>query len=409
MPVRLMVSFVPAVLLMAGSSLVGAGSASAVDVTHGPGAAESADSSEGSIEEFIDSEMPASGVPGLAYAVVAGDEITAVGARGVTKMGGNPKVTLDTPFVIGSISKSFTALAVMQLVEAGKIDLDAPVTEYLPDFTMADPDGGAITIRQLLSHTSGMPDPMDWLAEYQDENTRTDEAALGDYVRTLSDDSLTFRPGEEWSYSDTGFDILGDVVAAVSGQTFEDTMQANILTPLGMKDSSYLLSDLDPAQLAAPHMYDENGNARTLDFYPYSRAHAPSGSFYSSVNDMARLAIANMNQGTLEGTQVLPATAYDKMWAPQAASTWAEAFGPQVTNYGLGWWVGEFNGHTVIGNYGADVGFQSHLGIFPDDGMAVIAMVNLFDPDAGTFYAYDIGNGVAEALLGVETEPAAQP
>ncbi len=108
---------------------------------------------------------------------------------------------------------------------------------------------------------------------------------------------MTFRPGEEWSYSDTGFDILGDVVAVVSGQTFEDTMQANILTPLGMKNSSYLLSDLDPAQLAAPHMYDENGNARTLDFYPYSRAHAPSGSFYSSVNDMARLAIANMNQG----------------------------------------------------------------------------------------------------------------
>ena len=109
-----------------------------------------------------------------------------------------------------------------------------------------------------------------------------------------------------------------------------------------------------------------------------------------------------MNHGEFDGTRVLQAATYDEMWAPQADSTWADGFGPQVTSYALGWWVGEFNGHTIIGNYGSDAGFQSHLGLFPDEDYAVIAMVNLFDPEAGAFYAYDIGNGVAEVLLNGE-------
>lgn len=373
------------------------------------GAAKLDDATVAKIETLVAEIMASGQVPGAAVGIVKDGELVYAKGFGITELGGDEPVTADSIFHMGSVAKTATAVAIMQLVEAGKIDLDAPLTEYLPDFALADPDLGEVTIRRLLSHTAGMPDPIDWLAEYQDENLRSDDAALDDYVRSLGDQSLTYQPGEDWAYSNTGFDILGDVVATVSGQSFEDYLQANVLTPLGMANSSYLLSDLDPARLAAPHMYDEDGNAKTLDFYPYTRAHAPSGAFYSSIHDMARFAIANMNQGELDGTRVLPASAYDEMWAPQAASTWAEAFGPQVTNYGLGWWVGEFNGHPIIGNYGTEFGFQSHLGLFPDDGMAVIALVNLFDPDAGTFYAYDIGNGVAEALLGVEAEPSAQP
>jgi CubicO group peptidase (beta-lactamase class C family) len=361
------------------------------------------------IETLVGEIMANGQVPGAAVGIVKDGELVYAKGFGVTELGSNLPVTPDSIFHMGSVAKTATAVAIMQLVEAGKIDLDAPVTEYLPDFTLADPNLGEVTIRRLLSHTAGMPDPIDWLAEYQDENLRSDDAALDDYVRSLGDQSLTYQPGEDWAYSNTGFDILGDVVATVSGQSFEDYLQANVLTPLGMANSSYLLSDLDPAKLAAPHMYDKDGNAKTLDFYPYTRAHAPSGAFYSSVHDMARFAIANMNQGELDGTRVLPASAYEEMWAPQAATTWAEAFGPQVANYGLGWFVGEFNGHPLIGNYGTEFGFQSHFGIFLDDGMAVIALVNLFDPEAGSFYAYDIGNGVAEALLGVEAEPAIQP
>ena len=367
------------------------------------------DATVAKIETSVEEIMASGQVPGAAVGIVKNGELVYAQGFGVAELGSDEPVTPDSVFAMGSVAKTPTALAIMQLVADGKIDLDAPVTEYLPDFTLADPDLGEVTIRRLLSHTAGMPDPIDWLAEYQDENLRSDEAALDDYVRSLSDQSLTFRPGKDWAYSSTGFDILGDVVAQVSGRTFEDYLQAKVLTPLGMKDSSYLLGDVDPAKLTAPHMYDENGKAAMLDFFPYTRAHAPSGMLYSNVNDMARFAIANMNQGTLDGARVLPASAYDEMWAPQAASPWAEMFGPTVSNYALGWWVGEFNGHRIIGNYGTEFGFQSHFGMFPDDDMAVIAMVNLFDPEAGTFYAYDIGNAVAEALLGAEAEPAIQP
>jgi len=368
------------------------------------------DASVTKIEALVKEIMAKGKVPGAAVGIVKDGELVYASGFGVSKLGSAEPVTPESVFAMGSVGKTPTAMAIMQLVEDGKIDLDAPVTKYLPYFTLADPDAGAITIRQLLSHTSGMPDvEIDWLAEYRDKNKRIDEGVLDDFVRSLSKESLLFRPGKDWAYSSTGFDILGDVVAKVSGQNFEDYLQDHVLTPLGLEDSSYLLSDVNPAALVAPHMYDEKGNAKTLDFFPYSRPHAPSGAFYANVNDMARFAVANLNHGELNGTRVLPASTYDKMWAPQATSSWAENFGPQVTSYGLGWWVGAFKGHRIIGNYGTEFGFQSHLGLFPDEGIAVIALVNLFDPEAGSFYAYDMGNGIAEVLLGVQTEPTAQP
>ena len=128
----------------------------------GMSAALAASAPGGSIEEFIDSAMPASGVPGLAYAVVADGEITSAGARGVVKLGGDTAVTPDTPFVIGSISKSFTALAVMQLVEAGKIDLDTEVSRYLAssraDPPARSPSGNCSATRAASPHCKGTPD-----------------------------------------------------------------------------------------------------------------------------------------------------------------------------------------------------------------------------------------------------------
>ena len=119
----------------------------------GLGAVLPAGGPSGSLEAFVDSEMPASGVPGLAYAVVDDGGITVASARGVLRRGGDAPVTPDTPFVIGSISKSFTALSVMQLVEGGEIDLDSELSRYLDGFSGRP--AGAVTIRQLLSHTSG--------------------------------------------------------------------------------------------------------------------------------------------------------------------------------------------------------------------------------------------------------------
>ena len=159
----------------------------------GIGVAVPASVPEGSIDDFIDAEMPASGVPGLAYAVVAGDDIGPVGARGVVESGTDDAVTPDTPFVIGSISKSFTALAVMQLVEAGEIDLDGEVSQYLDEF--AGQPAGEATIRQLLSHTSGFS-TLQGNASHADATGSQDPlAARVDEVAQLTP---AYEPGERW-------------------------------------------------------------------------------------------------------------------------------------------------------------------------------------------------------------------
>jgi CubicO group peptidase (beta-lactamase class C family) len=153
---------------------------------------------EGSIESVVDAEMPASGVPGMAYAVVADGEITHAGARGVVRIGDDIEVTPDTPFLAGSISKSFTALAVMQLVEASEVELDAAVSEYLVGYSGRP--AGAVTIRQLLSHTSGF-------STLQGNTSHTDATsgndALERWVDALIEVAPAYPPGKRWEYSNT--------------------------------------------------------------------------------------------------------------------------------------------------------------------------------------------------------------
>ncbi|MGA7228120.1 MAG: serine hydrolase domain-containing protein, partial [Acidimicrobiia bacterium] len=186
----------------------------------------------GSIEDFIDSEMPVSGVPGLAYAVVADGEITSVGARGVVKIGDDEKVTPDTPFLIGSISKSFTALAVMQLVEAGEVDLDTKVSQYLDGFSGRP--AASITIRQLLSHTSGF-------STLQGNTSHTDATSGKDALERSVDGLVgvtpAYAPDERWEYSNTNYQILGRLIEVVTGQEYQAYITANILEPVGMEHS----------------------------------------------------------------------------------------------------------------------------------------------------------------------------
>ena len=269
------------------------------------------------------------------------------------------------------------------------------MTDYLPYFTMADPKAAEITIRQLLSHSAGMPD----IAEWNYTDVRADAGALEDIVRSNSGQALLYPPGKDWAYSNLGFMVLGDVVAKVSGQSFEDYVQEHILMPLGMKSSTFLLSEVDPAALVSPHMYRENGDLEVSGM-PYNRAYAPAAALFANFDNMARFAIANMNHGELAGVRVLPASAYDQMWTAQAASHWVEMYGQPVANYGLGWWVGDLDGRRLIGNYGAEDGYQTHLGIFPDAGFAVIVLANVMDFEEGSLHAYNIGNGIAEVLFG---------
>ena len=197
---------------------------------------------EAIVRDFADQHR----LPGLAAGVwLRGEVVLRMGLGNQDGPGSRP-IDGETVFHLASVTKPFVATAVMQLVAEGKMCLDCPLQRYLPYFSMQGPGVDRITIRQLLTHTAGMGDTSDfgWTTpEY-------DDGAVERYVRSLASVRLDFEPGSEWRYSNRGFDVLADAIAKADGQPFETVIQRRILTPLGMRRSTLLMSDLDSARLA---------------------------------------------------------------------------------------------------------------------------------------------------------------
>lgn len=184
------------------------------------------------IDQYINAKMRIPRIPGLALAIVKGDQIIYLKGYGEADSYGR-RVTPQTPFIIGSVTKSFTALAVMQLVEAGKVELNAPVQQYIPWFRVTDSLTSAkITVRQLLLQTSGLPmlrEPQLW-----DE---LDDGALERTVRFLKTAKLNFQPGQSFGYSNANYETLGLIIQTVSGQSYEEYIQKHIFDRLEMQNS----------------------------------------------------------------------------------------------------------------------------------------------------------------------------
>ena len=196
--------------------------------------------------------MAAQRVPGLALGIVEDGRIAYVRGFGKADDSGRA-VTPQTPFIIGSVAKSFTALAIMQLVEANKIDLDAPVQRYLPWFRVADEKASAeITVRHLLNHTSGISTKTG--RSYQGDGD-TSDTALEQAVRKLKSAELTAPVGSKHQYSTINYSVLGLIVQTVAGQSYESYVQAKILDPLQMRNSFTSETAAQPAGLATGYNY----------------------------------------------------------------------------------------------------------------------------------------------------------
>ncbi len=305
------------------------------------------------------------GLPGLALGVIEDGRLVYASGFGVMKLGEPQPITPETLFHMASITKPFVATSVMQLWEQGKVDLDAPVTRYLPYFRLHDDRYKLITVRQMLTHTSGMPD----VEDYRWDHPEYDDGSLERYVRSLTDKNLRWNPGTKFAYSNMAFEVLGDLVAKVSGVSFEDYVDVHILKPLGMHSSTLLIKQADPHKLAAGHRKASNGTVVVVEHYPYNRAHTPSSDLHSNVEDMARWAMANMNRGELDGKRILKASTYDVMWKPASA-------GSAPAPVGISWFVGEINGQKAISHNGGDDGFLTRLVMFPDKKLAFVYMTN---------------------------------
>jgi CubicO group peptidase (beta-lactamase class C family) len=346
------------------------------------------------LEPLIQQTVASCELAGLAIGIVQGEELIYAKGFGVRHMETREPVTADSLFHLASVSKTFVATGIMQLVEQGRLALDAPVAGYLPYFALKDERYEAITVQQMLSHVSGMPDA----EEFGWEQPEEDDGALERYVRSLANETLLFAPGERFAYSNIAYEVLGDLIAKASDQSFEEYMQAQLLRPLEMPTSTFLKAQVAPALATAPHL-----STPTLELsavYPYHRAHAPSSTLHSSVIELGNWASTHLKRGAFKGTRLLQASSYDLLWHPYAPTGW----GPAYESMGLGWFLGAHRGRPSAGHGGGDIGFNTTLMLLPDDGLAVAVLANSVPALVG-----DIRAAALDIVLGYEPEIPKSP
>lgn len=312
-------------------------------------------------------------IPGLAISILKNNIVVYNKGFGIANISTGSPVTPQTIFQLGSDSKMMVGIAIMQLQAQGKINLDAPLTDYLPDFELSDTRYKNITIRQILSHRSGLPYCSDYKqCDYLDyQAPEFDDGALARHVHRSNSVDLVSEPGKKMQYSDLGFEMLGVVIARLSGESFEDYIKQHVFLPLGMAHSSFLLADIPPSTLAAPHVLNKTISINR--YFPYSREHAPSSHLFSNLEDMNRFANAQLQRGHVGTTQLVPAAAYDAMWSPEIATNLPS---PWEKNLGLGWFLGVNDGHRLVGHAGGDTGYASEFILAPDDSLSILVMVN---------------------------------
>ncbi len=355
------------------------GSTAVIVLGAGAGAVAQARVPGGSIEDVVDHEMPASGAPGLAYAVVAGGRITAVGTHGVVRTGGGREVTPDTAFPTGSISKSFTALAVMQLVERGRLDLDAGIGHHLAGFSGRP--AGVVTIRQLLSHTSGFS-TLQGNTSHPDATGSADELARR--VDRLAAVTPAAAPGAQWEYSNANYAVLGRLVEVVSGQAFQAYVATHILEPVGMAHSFVADGEVHPA-MATGHT-PWFGGTRPLPTGTTERGTAPQGGIVATAGDLARYLLVMMNGED----DVLSAAGKALMMRPAGA---ASPF------YGFGWSVDPDSGS--VWHSGSVPGVETLATMVPAEGSGVVVLVNR-GSGVGFGETARLRDGITAAALGLD-------
>lgn len=332
-------------------------------------------------------------VPGMSLGIVHGNQIVHLAGFGDADDSGR-RVTPQTPFYVGSISKSFTALAVMQLVESGAIELDAAVRTYLPWFGLADLQASQdITVRQLLNQTSGIPAESGYF--WQDNKNGDD--ALEAAVRSLRGVALDRPVGRTFEYSNANYTTLGLIVQVVSGQSYEQYVEEHILTPLDMTNSFMSVPEAQRNGLVTEHRY-WFGHPFSGGGLPVNRAITPAGLIISDAEDMSHYLIAQLNGGSYQGVQLLSTQGIAELHRGNA-----DVGGGDL--YAMGWVnsVGVDDQRFVWHN-GDTGGSQAYMAALPESSWGVVLLSNGSNDLRPT--AIDaVAQRVLAQLLGYEPAP----
>ena len=297
------------------------------------------------IAAFISDEIKRHRIPGLALGLVEGDQIIHLQGFGKADQTGRA-VTPQTPFVLASVSKPLTALAVMQLVEASRVELDAPVQRYVPDFRLADPVASAqITVRHLLLHTSGLP--------VTACDTRVDAQTLAEYVTELQTVQLAAPVGARHIYCSGNYNILGRIIETVSGESYASYIQRHLFTPLQMQHS--YTAEQAARQDGLAQGYQWFFGLTIPVHFPFNPSQLPSGFLIASAEDMTHFLIAQLNGGRYGASTVLSAEGTAAMQAPGVAT------GAGAGSYGLGWVNRSLGGIPTIQHSGDHPDFHALL------------------------------------------------
>lgn len=354
------------------------------------------------VDSYVAQAMEDRDVPGAALVVVRDGRIVHAKGYGRADSEGRP-VTPQTPFRIGSVTKSFTALAVMQLVEDGTVALDAPVRRYLPWFTLADEEAaGRITVAHLLHHTSGIPGRAGGAALFDPART------LEDTVRALAEVAPDRPVGESFEYANVNYAVLGLLLEEVSGQSYADYVREHVLDPLEMRHSFATATSGGRGELAVGHQWFFGVPVAVPD--RYVPGHVSSGFLSAGAEDLGHWLIAHMEGGRYDGVSVLSPEGIETLHAPGPGASVPGIPGVEHAGggYAMGWFTGEIHGVPAVWHGGGDLRNSAVL-VMAEDGWGMALLVNSGDYLTGSEPTAHIASGVVRLLDGKEPVPLGRP
>jgi len=362
------------------------------------------------LDDFFKTHLESIAAPGFSVTVVRGEEVIFSKGYGVVTAGGETPLGDDTILAIGSLAKSFTAMAIMQLEEQGLLELDDPVVKYLPWFRSADKTlSDTITLRMCLNNTTGLSASFATIMQ----NQSRDADALEVGVRALSSYQMGRKPGESFEYLNEGWNVLGLIIEKLSGLSWEQYIAQNIFLPLEMDRSSSERKVLESWQISTGHY---SGITPQPAAFIHIQGSLPAGSgFYSSSRNLGNYLISLLNEGRFGHEQLLSAGSVKSMWRPAALMRvlpYEMGGTGEPAHYGMGWIVMELDDKTFIG-HGGEFRTMSSLALLdPESRAGVILLYNTGQLDGYTsqsnqYAAYNalrIVNGLPLSDYGIPRE-----
>ncbi len=322
------------------------------------------------LEKWILAQMEYRDIPGLAIGVVYDQDVIWAKGFGYADLDAESPATTQTIFRIASITKTFTSTAIMQLRDRGRLRLDDPVVEYLPWFTYKDrhPEGPKVTIRHLLTHTSGLPREAAFPYWTTHEFPTREEM-----IEALADQESIYETETKYKYSNLGIAILGEVVAAASGQPYEVFVQENILDPLGMTSTSVFIPPEHQERLATGYGRRMSDGTRQKSPPTESKGLAPAANISSTIEDMCRYASFHLSEDTAVAGQILqPSTLREMHRVHWLEPSW-------TSGRGLGFTVSKWADRVTFSHSGWVGGHRSQLTVSPGEKVAVVVLTNADD------------------------------